>query len=188
MPTALLVTKASEAADSIALVLRECGAEDISVSDGEHTRAALSDSAYDLVIVNTPLESEYGLGLAAEISRSHSCAVMVLIKSENIEEASKKLEGRDIFLVPKNVGKAMLVQSAKYAIAMHNALKKQTEAADALRQKLDDIKLIDRAKCVLIEYLRISESQAHRQIQKQAMDQRLSQVAVAMNILKTYEQ
>lgn len=52
---------------------------------------------------------------------------------------------------------------------------------------LSEIKLVNRAKCVLIEYLRISEKEAHRQIQKRAMDQRITLTEVAMDILKTYE-
>ena len=57
----------------------------------------------------------------------------------------------------------------------------------ALENRLRDAKLIDRAKCTLVEYLRISESDAHRQIQKRAMDMRLPLAAVAKDILKTYE-
>jgi len=56
-----------------------------------------------------------------------------------------------------------------------------------LETKLRDMKLIDRAKCVLVQYLRISEAEAHRQIQKRAMDMRLTQTEVAQDILKTYE-
>ena len=54
-------------------------------------------------------------------------------------------------------------------------------------KELKDVKLVDRAKCVLVEYLRISEADAHRQIQKRAMDMRVPQVVIAKDILKTYE-
>ena len=40
---------------------------------------------------------------------------------------------------------------------------------------------------VLIEYLKLTEPQAHRYIEKQAMDLGLTRRQVALNILKTYE-
>ena len=39
----------------------------------------------------------------------------------------------------------------------------------------------------LIQYLSMTESQAHRYIEKQAMDMRLPKRAVAESILNTYE-
>ena len=47
--------------------------------------------------------------------------------------------------------------------------------------------LIDRAKCVLIQVLGMTEPQAHRYIEKQAMDMRVSKRQVAEELLKTYE-
>ena len=43
---------------------------------------------------------------------------------------------------------------------------------------------MDRAKCVLIEYLKMTESEAHRFIEKQAMDMRITKREVAERILK----
>ena len=56
-----------------------------------------------------------------------------------------------------------------------------------LQDKLEEIRLIDRAKCVLIQYLNMTEQQAHRYIEKQSMDLRQSRVVTAESILKTYE-
>ena len=53
--------------------------------------------------------------------------------------------------------------------------------------KLEELQLISRAKAVLIEYLKLTEPQAHRCIEKQAMDLGLTRRQVALNILKTYE-
>jgi len=57
-----------------------------------------------------------------------------------------------------------------------------------LKQKIEDIRIIDRAKCILISHLNLSEEQAHRAIEKQAMDMRTSKRIIAEDILKTYEE
>lgn len=64
------------------------------------------------------------------------------------------------------------------------ALQKQNEQ---LRQRLEDFKILDRAKCCLVAVLGMDEERAHRYIQKRAMDMRLSQREIAEDILKTYE-
>ena len=49
------------------------------------------------------------------------------------------------------------------------------------------IRLVDRATCVLIQYSDFTEQQAHRYIEKKAMDQRVSRREVAEDILRIYE-
>lgn len=56
-----------------------------------------------------------------------------------------------------------------------------------LKQKIEDIRIVDRAKCILISYLNMSEQEAHRYIEKQAMDLRTTRRAVAESLLRTYE-
>ena len=65
-------------------------------------------------------------------------------------------------------------------LGIHNENKK-------LSRRLEDMGLIDRAKCVLIQVLGMTEPQAHRYIEKQAMDMRVSKRQVAEELLKTYE-
>ena len=49
------------------------------------------------------------------------------------------------------------------------------------------MKVVARAKCALMQSLKMTEAEAHRYIEKQAMDLRLSKREVAENILKIYE-
>ena len=56
-----------------------------------------------------------------------------------------------------------------------------------LQERIEELRLIDRAKCVLIQRLGLSESQAHRYIEKQAMDRRLTRAEVSRSLLQTYE-
>ena len=56
-----------------------------------------------------------------------------------------------------------------------------------LHQKIQEIRLVDRAKCTLIQDLHMTEQDAHRYIEKQAMDLRMTRREIAEEILKTYE-
>ena len=56
-----------------------------------------------------------------------------------------------------------------------------------LEQKLEDMKIISRAKLLLIVNSDVSEEEAHKIIEKQAMDMRKSRVEIAKDIIKKYE-
>ncbi len=57
-----------------------------------------------------------------------------------------------------------------------------------LREKMEDIRAVNRAKWLLIEHLSMTEQDAHYYIEKQAMDTRLSRREVAEHIIRTYDQ
>ena len=77
----------------------------------------------------------------------------------------------------------MMVRSAAvmYRSTVCHYLTEMTE------EKIDEIRLVNRAKWLLIECLSMTEADAHRYIEKQAMDLRLSKREVAENIIKTYK-
>lgn len=56
----------------------------------------------------------------------------------------------------------------------------------ALSAKIEELRLINRAKCVLIDQLRMSEADAHHYIEKQAMNRCISRRAMAEKILSAY--
>ena len=56
-----------------------------------------------------------------------------------------------------------------------------------LQNKVAEIKTVDRAKLVLMQYLGFSEEAAHKYIEKEAMNSRKSRFEVASEILRTYE-
>lgn len=58
---------------------------------------------------------------------------------------------------------------------------------NASSREPEDLKIVNRAKGVLITRLGMTEPEAHRYIEKRAMDMRATKRAVAESILKTYE-
>ena len=92
-----------------------------------------------------------------------------------------------VLLVDKPVIPQVFQQSVQLAAATHNRLMTLNRENEQLLRKLDEIRLVDRAKCLLIEHERLTEAEAHRTIEKQAMDQRLPRARVAQLILDRYE-
>jgi len=55
-----------------------------------------------------------------------------------------------------------------------------------VEEKMEEIRLVNRAKWLLISELKMDEPLAHRYIEKQAMDRCISKREVAEEIIKTY--
>ena len=181
----VIFSQKNDTSDKLCSAADDAGFGKITVSDGVNSSALLCSSP-SLVIVNAPLEKEFGLDLAVSAS-GYGCGVIVTAPQKLCTDIAAKIGKRDIFILPKPVNNATLLQVFRFVMlskANSNVLKTEKEQ---LETKLRDMKLIDRAKCVLVQYLRIPEAEAHRQIQKRAMDMRLTQAEVAQDILKTYE-
>ena len=65
-------------------------------------------------------------------------------------------------------------------------LRKSEKKALSIEEKMEEIRLVNRAKWLLIDELKMSEPDAHRYIEKQAMDRCVSKREVAEEIIKTY--
>lgn len=188
MLKAIVAAKNQNSCDAIADIVTNCGFLAVKTANtGLQVREQFTYTDYELMVLYPPLEDEFGLELVADIAKNSNVAVIIISKNEIAEEIQQKLAFCGAFVLPRPINKAMLTHAIRYVMIVREQAIKLKAANAELLQKINDLKLIDRAKCVLIEVLKLSESQAHRYIQKQAMDQRLPQTEIAKNILKTYE-
>ena len=75
----------------------------------------------------------------------------------------------------------------KLVVASHRRMMGIQRENDKLQNQIEEIRLVNRAKCTLIERLSMTEPQAHRFVEKQAMDMRTTRAEIARGILNTYE-
>lgn len=156
------------------------------VLSGGDARRLLLRRSYDLVVINTPLPDEFGHELAEYITEKFVSGVMVIAKAELFDQVNDKIEPFGILTVQKPLSRPLFYQALHLLIATQNRWQRFDRENQKLRTKMEEVRIVARAKCILVEYLRMSEQQAHRYIEKQAMDMRTSKKDVAENILKTY--
>lgn len=73
-------------------------------------------------------------------------------------------------------------------LATAERLRTLRDKTSSLQQRLDDSRIVARAKLLLISRLGMSEGDAHRYIEKTAMDSCLPRRGVAEGIIRTYEE
>ncbi len=161
-------------------------AETAALCASDEQAAGEDYSRYDALVVSMPLRSEFGLEFVAEVSKKTRAPIIVLARADIADDVQKRVKFTGAFVLGKPFTKSVLQQTVKMAaIAQENFNRLQNEKTE-LQGKLDDVKIIDRAKCCLIEYLNMTENQAHKHIQKAAMDSRRTQREIAEDILQTY--
>ena len=144
------------------------------------------EAQYDLVIVNTPLPDGLGVDLAMEVSAETDAAVLLLIRGDLYEETHAKVLPSGVMTLSKPTSTPMLAQSLRALCAMRERLRAVRERQATVEEKIEEIRAVNRAKWLLIERLGMTEGEAHRYIEKQAMDLRQSIRAAAENVIRTY--
>lgn len=177
--------KTEDICNNIGAALEELSA-DITLCFDDDTAARAELSEYDAVIVSTPLRSEFGLNFVTETSKKSSAAIVILSRADIAEDVQGRIKFTGAFVIGKPFPKSVLVNTVKMALLAKENIMRLEHEKEELSKQLDDVKIIDRAKCCLIEYLNLTENQAHRHIQKLAMDTRRSQREIADDILRTY--
>ena len=155
-------------------------------SAGEAKRMAL-DYAVDIAILNAPMRDEFGTQLALDLARDN-VGVLLLVPGESFDGVRDQVEDEGVMTLSKPLTRQTLEMGLHMITALRGKLLQMDRRNRALQEKMTDIRTINRAKWLLIEQLRMTESEAHYYIERQAMDTRLSRREVAENIIRSYDQ
>lgn len=188
MDNALIISNSQKSISFLTEVLQQVQISDITtVSNAQEARQKMDKAKFDLFIINTPLIDEFGYTLAKDIAKNGDGEVILLVKAEIYDEISQKTEDDGIMTMAKPLNKALLWNALKMVQVTYKRIKNMQVENQKLIQKIEDVRIIDRAKCILISHLSMTENEAHRYIEKRAMDMRASRREIANEILKTYE-
>ena len=155
-------------------------------SAGEAKRMAL-DYAVDIAILNAPMRDEFGTQLALDLARDN-VGVLLLVPGESFDGVRDQMEDEGVMALAKPLTRQTLEMGLHMITALRGKLLQMDRRNRALQEKMTDIRTINRAKWLLIEQLRMTESEAHYYIERQAMDTRLSRREVAESIIRSYDQ
>ena len=155
-------------------------------SAGEAKRMAL-DYAVDIASLNAPMRDEFGTQLALNLARDN-VGVLLLVPGESFDGVRDQVEDEGVMALAKPLTRQTLEMGLHMITALRGKLLQMDRRNRALQEKMTDIRTINRAKWLLIEQLRMTESEAHYYIERQAMDTRLSRREVAENIIRSYDQ
>lgn len=138
------------------------------------------------MIVNTPLRDSQGLDLCAHVCQKLRYPVVLITSQVIADRIEAEFREKGIIVI------ARPIEKSSYRLIMNCLAASGALTADlreenrGLKSELEENHLVARAKALLIKNMKMTEEQAHKFIERQAMDLRLPKKQIARNILKTY--
>ena len=157
------------------------------VSDVSSARRRLLESKYDIVIINAPLPDDFGTRLALCICENSGAGVLLLVKAEHYPDINGRVSPFGVLVLPKPASSQTVSQSLQLLCGTRERLRRMEQKTASIEEKMEEIRIINRAKLLLMEQLKMTEKEAHRFIEKQAMDRCVTRITIAQSILSTYK-
>ena len=155
-------------------------------ADGEVALALAFDLKPDLVILDVKMPVMDGITAAEKIVAARIAPVLMLTAFSQTELIERARDAGAMAYLVKPFSLPDLVPAIEIAVSRHREIAAlEAEVAD-LGERLEARKAIDRAKAILIEHRELTESDAFREIQRAAMDQRTTMRAVAEGLISQY--
>ncbi len=183
----LIVTKSETSYSSFCTALRgHVGRTDYAISM-TIAKQKLAAGNVDLVLINTPLPDEFGVESALQIASHHPrLGVMLLVKEEIFDQVNYKIGGSGIMVITRPVKAYVLITGIHMMVTMLQRQEKLMAENTKLRKRLEEMGVITRAKCLLIEKESMTEEGAHYYLEKLAMDSGCSKKEVAEDVIARY--
>ncbi len=152
-------------------------------SDGDAALRLAREHQPDLVIMDIKMPGMDGLAAAEKIREDSLAAVLILTAFSQKDLVQRAAEAGAMGYLVKPFQKTDLMPAIDIALTRQAEIDHLRKEASSATDQLETRKIVDRAKGKLMDSEQMSEADAFRHIQKQAMDARRSMRDVAEEIL-----
>ena len=154
---------------------------------GALARRATLERDYDLVIINGPLPDENGIELSLDIAERNNGNVLLVIPQDNYEDILDQVTDQCVLVITKPSPKGRLDKAIRLMVAIRNKQYVLENKLASVQEKLEEQRVVNKAKLLLIEKKHMSEDDAHKYIGKLAMNNGVSRKYAAERILDELE-
>ncbi|MBO4858501.1 MAG: ANTAR domain-containing protein [Treponema sp.] len=177
----LVVTKDVKLSSTVSVMLMPPLFETEVITDFNEARRRVSERVYNIILVDYAEGS--GADFAIDASESLS-TILLLTPQQLFEEVSYRVEGYGIITMPNPFDQYYFYNMIKAAIAVQYKVQVLSSQTTKLKVKMEEIKQVNRAKMLLMQNMNMTEPEAHRYIEKEAMDRSMKRIAIAEEIIR----
>jgi response regulator NasT len=180
----LLITASQDTAAQFARLLpADRFAPEYNVCSALEAPYVLGESVYDVVVIDDTTASEDGSRLAAKAAENNMTNVLLLADKDRYETVSQYGETHGFMTLESPVNPSLLKQS----LGMMATISDRMHELESLQAKMEEMRLVNRATLILVQRFKMSEKDAHRFIEKNAMDRCVKRRTIAESIIRTYQ-
>lgn len=182
----LLAVSGPKTEQVFADMIREWQQADLTVrTSSKEAWKDIQEATYSLIIVLSPLSDGQGYDLA-RMAANTGAGVIFACRPQAYDQALQKLEETGVYVFSTDMGRRVFQQALRMMYAVSLRLAREVPQTQLLQDRIRDLRMINRAKCLLIQYERMSEEEAHKTIEREAMNRQMSRRQIAEEILESY--
>jgi AmiR/NasT family two-component response regulator len=177
----------AELCESLALETKEAGyAVEEKFSQPKNLVEYIGRSNIDhIALIDTRRRTEEVLTLIEQLCDKRTVAVVALESSAGCLPNSSALAAGAQALIVDPVNSKDVSCAFAVALYQHAKQSRMENKLDELQERLENRKVIERAKGMLMKAAKVTEAEAFRLIQKQSQDKRKSMADIAASIIST---
>ncbi len=168
-------------------LLPRLGHRVVTVRDGRQLVEQCRQSTPDLIIADVKMPNMDGIEAAAAVNREHAVPVVLVSAYHESELLARAGQAPVMAYLIKPVKQASVEAAIATAVARFDELQASRKESESLRQALEDRKLIERAKGIVMERLVVDERVAYRRMRRLSSHQNRKLVEVSQTILAAEE-
>ena len=185
----LLVISASEQFDAIVKKSLKPGKFLTSefIKNASLARRNLLERYYDMVIINAPLPDENGVEIALDATEKCSASVLIIVPKDVYSHVADSVVDYGVLVMSKPFSYAGIDNAVRFLTASSERILKLRREAEKKDEKMEELRIVGKVKCLLVERKNMTEDEAHRHIGKLAMDNCISRGRAAKRLLDEME-
>lgn len=156
------------------------------VTSVSSAKRVLAEKTFDFVIINAPLPDDAGTRFAIDTCATRQSVVLLLVKNDIHADILDRVAEYGVFTLPKPISKITMTYALNWLESARERLRQFEKKSITIEDKMAEIRLVNKAKWLLISELHMSEPEAHRYVEKQSMDRCVSRRCIAEEIIRTY--
>jgi AmiR/NasT family two-component response regulator len=166
----------------LAEMLREAGYEIVAeAKNGQEAIALAKEHHPDLAILDVKMPILDGISAAEEIIEIAPVLMLTAFSQRELIDRAREAGAMAYVVKPFTIDD--LVPAIEIALSRHQQLVALRGEVAELQERLETRKIVDRAKGILMQTLRLSEPEAFKWIQRAAMDRRITMREVAEAVI-----
>ncbi|MCI8639153.1 MAG: ANTAR domain-containing protein [Coprococcus sp.] len=142
-----------------------------------------AEKNFDFIFINSPLPDDPGMRFAIDTCTTKNTVVIILVKTDIHDVVHGRVAEHGVFTLPKPISRSTLLQALSWMVSARECLRRFEKKTLSIEEKMMEIRIVNRAKWLLISEQNMTEPDAHRYLEKQAMDRGMSKRSIAEEII-----
>ena len=154
----------------------------------QEARRAVEREKIALMVIFSPLKDEEEIPRLFDMADRRGIAAGYIVGREIYGETAYRLEGRNVFVVAYPLQMDQVLQLVSFLYQVQKRFWLVLSEQERLQRQVQDVQIVCRVKCLLVEKREMTEEEAHHFIEQEAMNTGLSKREAALKILKELKQ